>query len=182
MTLNAPPPWLMFLIMAGLVSAVLVLIVLLGGLSRLARGASFWPRDEANTAPAARKVRSVAFKHKFSGAHAVQQRSLHPNAEKPSGQSVQTFSDRSAVQSSVPPMPDELAMSLDELQRLAHAIALYAKRPNKELAILEAWGESKGDGPGYKRASGLFDAAMSDVARAAAKTKPSAAAREVGTA
>jgi hypothetical protein len=76
-------------------------------------------------------------------------------------------------------MDGDLPATLDELQRLAHASALYAKRPNKELAILEAWGETKGQGPGYQRASSLFDAAMSETARATAKGKAPPVAREV---
>jgi hypothetical protein len=156
--------------------------MMIADIGLIACGESFWPRDEATAAPAGRTVRSVAFKRQFSRAHAVQQRSPRMNAEKPSVQPVQAFSDRSPVQSSVPPLAGDLPMSLDELQRLAHTIALYAKRPNKELAILEAWGETKGQGPGYQRASSLFDAAMSEAAHVAAKARTPAVAREVETA
>ena len=38
MPAQAPPPWLMFLIMAGLISAFCVLVIVAGGLSRVARG------------------------------------------------------------------------------------------------------------------------------------------------
>lgn len=173
---TAPPSWLMFLIMAGLVSAFVVFVVVAGGLSRLARGESFWPHDES-------AERSIPFKKRFRRSNAVQQRSVRANAVKPPVQAVQTFADRSNVQTSAPHMSGDLPATLDELQRLAHTIALYAKRPNKEVAILEAWGETKGDGEGYKRASLLFDTAMSESARAAAKTKtPQALAREVETA
>lgn len=73
----------------------------------------------------------------------------------------------------------DIPTSIDEMQRLAHTITLYAKRPNKEIAILEAWGATKGDGDVYTRASRLFDAAMSDAARQALKAKGPQIAREV---
>jgi hypothetical protein len=171
MPVQAPPPWLMFVIMACLVSAFLALVVILGGLLRVARGESFWPHEDGELAPAVHKVRSAPFKKQFNRANGVQGRSPRANAEKENVQTVQTFTDRSNVQNETPPIMGDLPETLDELQRLAHAIALYAKRPNKELAILESWGESKGEGEGYQRASRLFDAAMSDAARAAAKAK-----------
>jgi hypothetical protein len=183
MPAQAPPPWLMFLLMAALVSAFCAIVVVAGGLSRVARGESFWPREEGAAEPTGRRVRSAAFRKQFSRSNTVRVRSPRANAEKPTVQSVQTFTDRSNVQPSMPPITGDMPATLDELQRLAHTIALYAKRPNKELAILEAWGASKGGGGLYDRASILFDAAMSDAARAAAKAKaPQLAAREVETA
>jgi hypothetical protein len=181
---NAPAPWMMFLLMVVLISAFLAIVVIAGGLLRMARGESFWPQEEgAALRPAGRTGRATTFKKQFSRANAVQQRAARANAEKPTVQNVQAFTDRSNVQPSAPHFTDDLPATLDELQRLAHAIALYVKRPNKELAILESWGETKGQGPGYQRASQLFDAAMSETARAAAKAKaPQLAAREVETA
>lgn len=183
MPVQAPPPWLMFVIMVIAVSAFLALVVIVGGLSRMARGESFWPpreHEEGDERVAARRtVRSAPFRKQFNRANAVQERSPRANAEKPSVQAVQTFTDRSNVQTETPPIMGDIPATLDELQRLAHTIALYAKRPNKELAILESWGESKGEGEGYQRASRLFDAAMSDVARQAARAKaPQSTARE----
>ena len=179
MPVQAPPPWLMFALMAVFVSAFLALVVILGGLSRVARGESFWPHEDGAPAPDAHKVRSAPFKKRFSRANAVHARSPRANAEKPTVQAVQTFTDRSTVQTETPPIMGDIPATLDELQRLAHTIALYAKRPNKELAILESWGETKGEGEGYQRASRLFDAAMSEPARAAAKAKaPQPLARE----
>jgi hypothetical protein len=174
----------MFIVMVILISAFLAIVVVVGGLLRMARGESFWPREEsAALRPAGHAGRSATFRKQFSRSNVVHQRSPRANAEKPSVQSVQTFMDRSNVQPFVPPIMGDIPATLDELQRLAHTIALYAKRPNKELAILESWGETKGDGEGYQRASRLFDAAMSDTARAAAKAKaPQPAAREVETA
>lgn len=182
MPIQAPPPWLMFLLMVGFVSAFLALVVILGGLSRVARGESFWPHEEGEQAPVAHhKVRSAPFKKRFNRANAVQERSPRANAEKGNVQTVQTFIDRSNVQAEMPPIMGDMPATIDELQRLAHTIALYAKRPNKELAILESWGESKGEGEGYQRASRLFDAAMSDAARSAAKAKGAPIVREAET-
>lgn len=180
MPANAPAPWMMFLLMIGLVGGFCLLVIVFGGLSRIARGESFWPHEEgAALRPAPRAGRSAAFKKQFSRANTVQKRSPLLNAEKPAVQGVQAFMDRSNVQ----PIAGDLPVTLDELQRLAHTIALYAKRPNKEVAILEAWGETKGDGERYQRASKLFDTAMSDAARAVAKAKiQQSAAREVETA
>lgn len=173
---NAPPPWLPFLIMVVAVSAFVGLIIILGGLLRAARGESFWPREASDLRPAGDGVRSAALRTRFKRSHGVQQRSPRPNAENRLVQGVQAFTDRSNVQPTAPPIAGDLPATLDELQRLAHTIALYAKRPNKELAIFDAWGETKGEGEGYKRASSLFDAAMSDAARAAAKAKAPAPA------
>lgn len=176
---NAPPPWLMFLIMVVLLSVTLGLMILLAGVKRVLRGESFWvPREEATLRPAGGRVRSAALKGRFKKANAVQGRSAHLNAENLQRSGVQTFTERSNVQPPAPPPGADLPASIDELQRLAHTIALYAKRPNKELAISEAWGASKGEGGLYQRASRLFDAAMSDRVRQAAKAKQSASARE----
>jgi len=179
----APSPVLMFVIMFVLVTLFVGAVILFGGLSRVLRGESFWPREDGSIRRVPSSGRSTAFKKKFSRANAVQARSGRANAENPNVQNVQTFADRSNVQPFVSTLAPDLPASVDELQRLAHTIALYAKRPNKELAILEAWGETKGDGDGYKRASQLFDSAMSDAAKSAAKAKiPPAALREVETA
>lgn len=181
MPVQAPTPLLMFGIMVLAVSSFCAFVVIAGGLLRMARGESFWPPreiEEGERAPARRKVRSAPFKKQFSRANGVQGRSPRANAEKGNVQAVQTFTDRSNVQAETPPIMGDMPATLDELQRLAHTIALYAKRPNKELAILESWGESKGEGEGYQRASRLFDAAMSDAARAAAKAKGAPIARE----
>lgn len=183
----APPAWLIFLISFCFLVAFIVLMITVAGIQRLVRGESFFvPRDRdegERPSPARRSLRSAPFRKQFSRANSVQARSPRANAEKSNVQSVQRFTDRSDVQLYTPAIMGDLPTSIDELQRLAHTIALYAKRPNKELAILEAWGETKGEGEGYKRASSLFDAAMSDTARAAAKAKaPQLAAREVETA
>lgn len=179
MEANAPAPWMVFVLMFLLVGGFCLLIIVFGGLSRVARGESFWPREESALRPAGRAGRSATFRKQFSRANVVQNRSARANAEKPAVQSVQAFMDRSNVQSILGDLP----ATLDELQRLAHTIALYAKRPNKEVAIFEAWGETKGEGDGYQRASRLFDAAMSDTVRAAAKAKAvQPPAREVETA
>jgi hypothetical protein len=127
-------------------------------------------------------VRSSALRGQFSRANKVQRRSAHPNAEKGDRSGVQSFTNRSNVQPIAPAIAADLPATLAELQRLAHTIALYAKRPNKEQAILEAWGATKGGGELYDRASRLFDTAMSDAARQAAKMKSPAVLREVETA
>lgn len=100
-------------------------------------------------------------------ANRVRARSARPNAEKPERSGVQTFTARSA-----PNAAEVLPASAAELHTLAHVIVLYARRPNKELAISDATGASKGAGEEYRRWAALFDAAMGDAARAAAKAKP----------
>lgn len=173
---QAPPPWLMFVLMFGLVSAALAVMALLAALTRGMQRLKSDPPDVRSTVQKI-GVRSRAFRSRLMTS--VRARSPQMNAESPARSAVQPFTDRSKVNASAAP---DLPTNLDELQRLAHTIALYAKRPNKELAILEAWGETKGEGEGYKRASALFDAAMGDAARAAAKARPAAQLREVETA
>jgi len=163
----APAPWLMFVIMFVLVGLAIGLIVLLGGTSRVLRGESFWPRDERAARPATRAARSATFRGQFKRANRGQPGSARANAENGDRSAVQPVAERSIVQPT-----SMLPATTDELQRLAHTIALYAKRPNKELAILEAWGATKGEGDRYQRANALFEAAMSDTARQAAKAKP----------
>ncbi len=100
--------------------------------------------------------------------HAVQPRSPQPNAEKPGVQSVQPFTERSDLNAPATPMlPASLPLS--DLQTLAHIITLYAKRPNKELAINGATGATKGAGEEYQKWSALFDTAMTEQVRAVAK-------------
>lgn len=173
---NAPPPWLMFAIMFVAVSVFVGLMIVFAGISRVLRGESFWvPREHATPRLASGGVRSVALKGRFRRANAVQTRAPRPNAEKAAVPPVRPFAERSSVPPSTPVIAADLPATLDELQRLAHTIVLYAKRPNKELAILEAWGATKGQSPDYQRASALFDAAMSDAARQAARAKPAPA-------
>jgi hypothetical protein len=57
-----------------------------------------------------------------------------------------------------------LPASLEEMQKLAAAIALYTKRPHKQDAIETAWGISKNGRAPWKRASALFDAAIAGLA------------------
>lgn len=166
---TAPPPWLMFVVMVVAVSAfIAVLFVIKAATAGVRRLTDPDLRTRARSA-SVRAVRQVA--------NAVRERSPQQNAENATRSGVQAFAEGSPANVPAPPQPTpDLPASVEELQRLAHAIALYAKRPNKELAILEAWGATKGEGPEYQRASRLFDAAMSDVARAAARQKPAAPA------
>lgn len=102
----------------------------------------------------------------------VRARSARPNAEKPERSGVQTFTARSAR----PNAAEVLPASAAELHTLAHVIVLYAKRNSKEAAIEGAAGCTKGGGEEYQRWAKLFDAAMGEAARAAAKAKPPAPA------
>lgn len=170
---QAPPPWLVFVLMFGLVSVALAVMALLAALTRGMQRLKSDPPDVRSTVQKI-GVRSRALRSRLMTS--VRARSPQPNEESPARSAVQPFMDRSKPNVLTPP---DLPINLDELQRLAHTIALYAKRPNKELAILEAWGETKGEGEGYQRASRLFDAAMSDAARQAAKARPAAQLREV---
>lgn len=167
---NAPAPWLIFVLTFVGAGLLVGFIVLIGGLSRVAKGLPFWPEEEGTARPVRGAVRSATFRRQHRRVNGVQLRSPRANAEKGERSDVQRFSERSDVQHLSPPSGD-LPATLDELQRLTHTIAIYAKRPNKELAILEAWGHTKGEGEGYQRASRLFDVAMSDAARQALKAK-----------
>lgn len=64
-----------------------------------------------------------------------------------------------SVQSELPATPSELPATVEELQRLAHALEIYATKPNKQAAIETAFGCKKGAGPEWRRASSLFDLA-----------------------
>jgi hypothetical protein len=109
-----------------------------------------------------------------NSSHDVRGSSAHLNAEN-------ERSERSALNAQTLMLPDDLPANVGELQQLAHAIVLYARRPNKELAILGATGLTKGGGPEYTRFSRLFDVAISREARQVAKAKPQPV-REVETA
>lgn len=177
---NAPAPWMMFVIMFVLLSLIIGLMILVAGVSRVLRGESFWVHDQAERpSPTRSGVRSQPLRMHVARTNTVQRRSSQQNAEKPGVQSVQPFGERSNVQPSTPAIVADIPTSVDEMQRLAHTIALYTKRPNKELAIREAWGATKGESDLYARASRLFDTAMSDAARQAAKAKSVPLAREV---
>lgn len=178
---SAPPAWLLGLIMASAVLLFIGFLFLVQGVKR----AGQWLGGGQPPAAPRSGVRSTVLKSRFNRTNNGRSRSALPNAESPQRSVVQPFTDRSNVQPLAPAILANIAdipATIDEVQRLAHTIALYTKRPNKELAILEAWGETKGEGEGYKRASRLFDTAMSDVARQAAKAKAPQLAREVETA
>lgn len=90
--------------------------------------------------------------------NAVPTHSAHLNAEY-GGVQARSDVQRSAnpvqsVQPSDPSMPRDM----DELRKLIHAHALYALRPNKQIAIETTWGCTKGEGEAWQRASALFDA------------------------
>jgi hypothetical protein len=78
----------MFVIMVVLISSFCAFVVIAGGLLRVARGETFWPSEDGESAPASRKVRSAPFRKQFSRANSVQHRSPRSNAEKPSVQAV----------------------------------------------------------------------------------------------
>lgn len=124
------------------------------------------PARRAPTNPPARSKRAIV-------QNEVIERSSQQNAEKPKDSSVQEFNERSKIETDLP-------ADHAELQRLAHALVLYAKRPNKQLAIEAAWNCTKGQGEEWKRGSALFNAAMGDSVRAAVKEKePQEAQQEI---
>lgn len=182
----SPPPMLIFAISCAALTICIVLMIAAAGIKRTFRGESFFiPRaraEGADLARAASRVRSRALKSRFSRTNGGQVRSARPNTEQPRRSLVRPFADRSNVQPGGMAILANIAdipATIDEVQQLAHTIALYAKRPNKELAIIEAWGATKGEGELYTRASRLFDTAMGDKARQAAKAKAPQIAREV---
>lgn len=167
---NAPPPWLVFAVMFAAVSLFVGFLYLVSALSRGARRLSE-PETRAH-------IRSRIVQGSVQAMHRVRERSARANAENGELSTVQPFNERSTTNASAGDLP----ATVDELQRLAYTITLYTKRPNKEIAIFEAWGETKGEGEGYQRASKLFDLAMSEAARRTAKAKPQPPVREVETA
>lgn len=183
---TAPPDWLVGLVFGGMLSAVLALMILVAGLKRMARGEPFWPESEREEGsarrPRMRRVRSEKLRTRLPSANTVPARSARPNAESQPVQRVQPVAKVQPVQAPRPLHDDTIPANVDEVQRLAYTIALYSKRPNKELAIKEAWGATKGDGDVYVRASLLFDTAMTDAARYAAKQKGAALVLEGETA
>lgn len=127
-------------------------------------------------------------------------RSARLNAENRPGSGVQPFaesSDLNATTDSAPaentglidgaPAPDAtpasdlaayvqaaiLPTTLDEMRALGYALMLYAQRPNKQRAIETAFGCTKGAGDEWKRASELFDLAITEQGRELVK-KPAA--------
>ncbi len=164
----APAPWQSFLIMFGLLAVTIGLLLALAWLTRA------WQRlaDPAVRARVQeRAVRTVRIVR--AAATGVHGRSARPNAEKRDGQDVQTVGERSPANPKPEPVSadGELRMAKDDLQKLAHIIVLYARRPNKELAILTATGATKGGSDEYQRWSQRFDEAMGEAAREAAKAK-----------
>lgn len=180
----APPPWLVTAFFSGALALILGAMIVIAGIKRVLRGESFFIPRERDTSERSRlrprptRVRSTALTPADRAANNVPQRSARQNAESQSVQPVRAVANVQTVQPPKPMHVGDIPINVDEMQRLALTIALYARRPNKELAIKEAWGESKGGGPGYERASLLFDTAMTEAARAAIKQKGAPLARE----
>lgn len=164
---NAPPPWLMFGIMLVAVAGVVGLIVLLGGLSRMARGESFWPGETRERPSAARsrvrswRVRRGSGVSAGSGGANVQVRHQDGTFAALAGSG-----SRSEVRESSPAVgaiaPD-LPQTIEELGWAIEAVRLRAsgEAPTKEAAILRAFPHVQSKGAGsWQRASRLYDTVM----------------------
>lgn len=193
----APPPtWLLFSIMFIGVCAILALIVILGTLTVTLRyvkerGISgtltvartygirafspdgqerLWHHEKEQQSTARRSLTSA---QRSRTKNAVPRVQPQQNAEKPDRSTVQPFTERSETDAQT---GDTIAIPApvptpDELHKLAHAIVLYARRPNKQAALETAWSCTKGQGDDWQRASALFDAAMGEAATKLAKSK-----------
>jgi hypothetical protein len=159
----SPSPVLTFFVMFGLITLVLGLIFVLSAVTRGWRALTS-PEGRARASVMMRegvqrlargeqreKKRSPRLNYRANTTNRVQERSPLLNAEKPS---VQGSASVQIVQANELLMPRDLS----ELQKLIHAHALYARRPNKQIAIETAWGCTKGEGPEWTRAAALFDA------------------------
>ncbi|HEU4322104.1 MAG TPA: hypothetical protein VFS21_03055 [Roseiflexaceae bacterium] len=168
----APHPLLMFVIMFALVAAFIFLIWLIAWLTRAGQ--------RLHDPETQRRVVRTGVRLVRGAANSVQGRSLRLNAEKPEGSEVQPVTKGSDLnlKPGAGSTPSEMPATVEELQKLAHMIVLYSRKPNKEAAITEVAGATKGGGAEYQRWSQLFDLALpaDGAARATAKattSKPS---------
>jgi hypothetical protein len=164
MEANAPPPWLTFLIMFGLLALAIGAIVLIGGVSRLLKGQSFWPpEDGARPSVARSHVRALRVRR---GSH-VRARSQGANATlrhqdgtfAGSEGSRSTFDVHESSGSAEAITPD-LPQTMEELIWAIEAVRLRTsgEESTKEAAIIRAFPHvnSKGGGA-WQRASVLYD-------------------------
>lgn len=154
-----PSPVLLFGIMFVAVLGALALIFFFAFLTRTIE------RVKSGGLVAAFPYVQQRSKPVYRSLNVVQKGSRQQNAKYRQRSGVQPFKKGSDL-NGVPALA-----TADELQKLAHAIVLYAKRPNKELAIEAAWNCTKGAGDDWKRGLMLFDSAMGEKAMEVAKGK-----------
>lgn len=161
---NAPAPWLMFVIMFGAVGGAIGLIVVIGGLTRMARGESFWPARETerpsparSNAGAWRVRKGLRVQTGSEGANAAlrhQDGTFAGSAGSRSGSGV-----RESSPPALPIAPD-LPQNVDELAWALEAVRLRTsgEEPTKEAAIIRAFPHVNSKGAGsWQRASQLYD-------------------------
>lgn len=169
----APPPWLIFVIMFGLISVTIGVIVVIGGTSRFLRGESFWPEREPLSAgqralPTRSRVRPMRAAGRSvvrAGSAAANAALAHQDAAFAGSLSSRSGSD---VRENAPPMgmpggaiAPELPQNIDELIWALAALHLRnsGNESTKEAAIIRAFPNvsSKGASPAWQRASKLYD-------------------------
>lgn len=175
---NAPAPWLMFVVMFVAVGGALGLIVVIGGLTRLARGESFWPASEAARPSPARsnagswRVRKGSRVQAGSeGANAALRHQDGTFAGSEGSRSGSDVRESSPPPSSIAP---DLPQNVEELAWALEAVRLRTsgEEPTKEAAIIRAFPHVNSKGAGsWQRASQLYDV-VSQAQRQRATTQP----------
>lgn len=179
---NTPTPWMVFLVMFVAVGGAVGLIVLLGGLSRMARGESFWPGEPRERPSAARSPSRAMRVRGGSGVRggapgsnaALRQQNgtFAGSLGSRSGSEVRESSDQPA------PIAADLPQTIEELIWTIEAVRLRTSGEcaTKEAAILRAFPHVQSKGAGsWQRASRLYDTVM-QAQRAAPTPTPSTVA------
>jgi hypothetical protein len=167
---NAPPGWFFFVVMFVGTASAIGLIVVLGGLSRLARGESFWPR-EARERPSPARSNAQAWRVRRS--RGVRAGSAPKNATlrhqdgtfagSEGSRSGSEVRESSGAPAAMQPIAPDLPQSIEELGWALEAVRLRTSgaEPTKEAAIKRAFPHVQSKGAGsWQRASKLYDTVM----------------------
>lgn len=174
---NAPAPWLMFVVMFVAVGGALGLIVVIGGLTRLARGESFWPASEAARPSPARSNAGSWRVRKGSrvqaGSEGANAALRHQDGTFAGSEGSRSGSEVRESSLQIEAIAPDLPQTMDELMWAIEAVRLRQNgdEPTKEAAIIRAFPHvnSKGGGA-WQRASQLYDTISS--AQKVSQAKP----------
>lgn len=171
-----PAPWLIFLITLAAVLTLLALITVVGGLSRMAKGQSFWPRDESDRpSPARSRVRNarvIRGSRVRPGSRGANPTLRHQDGTFAGSEGSRSGSEVRESSPQIEAIAPDLPQTMDELMWAVEAVRLRTsgEESTKEAAIIRAFPHVKSKGGGaWQRASQLYDTINS--AQKTAQTK-----------
>jgi hypothetical protein len=121
---NAPSPFLMFLLMIVLISAFCAFVIVAGGLLRMARGETFWPRDQTETRPSPARLKPRSRHVRGARGRLSGSRSVVPSKQNDEEPRSKPGTALERAGTDVPPVPGSVPVSLSVPEMLQITVLL----------------------------------------------------------